>query len=169
MFDRKLIEGFATDLDLNDVLLTACAGAADLMKRAADSRRHAYISRSSTGEIYYFLDTEETKALRMMAHAIMTPYRASFEMRTEMERSQADAMVRVGAARFLAPACAGETCDDCDRPIWQHIQKWGTVSMCPFGREYWALARAIFFEAKHTRTPGIEMGVIRQIARRSPA
>lgn len=151
MFDRKLIEGFATDLDLNDVLAAACKGAADLMTRAADAERHSYISRRPNGTVAYFQETSESKAIRMMARAIMTPYRASFEARSEIESAMAASMVRVGAVNFLSPACAGETCLDCERPLWHHIVKWGTVTMCPFGREFWSYARALTTEGHEYR------------------
>lgn len=143
MFDRKLIEGFATDLDLNDVLTAACKGAADLMNRAKDADRHSYISRCPDGFVAYYRETSESKAIRMMARAIMTPYRAAFEARTEMESAMASSMARVGAVRFLTPSCSGETCKDCERPLWHHVVKWGTVTMCPFGREFWSYARAL--------------------------
>lgn len=66
-------------------------------------------------------------------------------------RETADAQGRAGAgtARFLEPACGGDTCDDCERPLWQHIGVFGRGVLCPFGRAYWQHARALW-------TPGCD-------------
>lgn len=87
--------------------------------------------------------SRERLEARLCLMAATRPLRATIAARTRQEHLQADHMVRTGNARFLEVACAGETCGDCDRPLRHHIVTNGTRQLCPFGREYWTLARTI--------------------------
>lgn len=82
------------------------------------------------------------EADRLMA-SVTCPLRLAIGHRTRQERVQAEATVRAGGAAFLEVACAGETCADCERPLWHHIRTTDALIHCPVGREYWALARAL--------------------------
>lgn len=46
-------------------------------------------------------------------------------------------------ARFWMGSCGDETCADCDRPLWHHIEHDSLGRLCPLGRRYWQLARAL--------------------------
>lgn len=59
------------------------------------------------------------------------------------EESKVDDMVTNRVVAFLTPACSEETCGDCDRPMWHHIAIKDKGTLCPFGRQFWQLARAL--------------------------
>lgn len=86
---------------------------------------------------------EMHKAARI-AYAVMVPFREAIAIRTLKEEDTARHRVSKCSARFLLTACSGETCHDCDMPLWVHVQT-QLARYCPdAGRPYWQLVRAIF-------------------------
>jgi hypothetical protein len=77
------------------------------------------------------------------AYALMYPFRFCIELRTTRERMDAESTVTDRLAQFLSGPCAAETCDECARPMWQHIAILDGGTLCPFGRTFWHLARAL--------------------------
>lgn len=93
----------------------------------------------------YLRDVESYMAqARADGHLIRTVIRKIVDQESEQARE----MVQDGQAYFAPCSCAGETCYDCERPIWHHIRAGDDGLLCPFGRRYWQLARAILMSTK---------------------
>lgn len=89
-----------------------------------------------TGEQYF-------RAYRGHARAIGWKVSQIIDTIVRAEEAAADTIVANHEAGFLSPACADETCEDCERPLWHHIAIVGAETLCPFGRRYWQIARAL--------------------------
>jgi hypothetical protein len=112
------------------------------------------------------IDYEEgSDRQRQEAYQMMWPFRFCIELRTTRERMDAESTVTDRFAQFLSGPCARETCKECTRPMWQHIAIFNGGTLCPFGREYWALARALMYSLEGTERPH-EVPAIRAIASR---
>jgi hypothetical protein len=100
------------------------------------------------------------------AYAATAEARHLFRLAAIADASSAEYDVRHGLAWFASVACPGETCEKCTRPMWHHIARTGAPIICPFGREYWALARAIYATPEYTNrwTPRGIAVAIRSIA-----
>lgn len=100
------------------------------------------------------------------ASASVWSLRWAISQRTLLEWRQAEATVRLGHAAFWSGSCAGETCMDCELPMWHHIIMTRGPALCPFGREFWVLARAI---DQRARSYGYDDSVVnlKEIARRA--
>lgn len=99
----------------------------------------------TSGDWYVQIGTLPQSA-RRDAYQIMHVWRWSIEGRTRVERIQAERLVADDNVWFVEPACAGDTCDQCSRPLWHHIALSDGDVLCPVGRRYWSLARAIVKE-----------------------
>lgn len=131
--DGLTVQMFATTADI----------ARQMKEIAADNRRSAATARSLgflSIDVYHTALARDWSA-RASDHMLQIALR--FTVRSADEALQARHLVATGNARLLEVACAGETCQDCERPLWHHIVKLGTIVLCPFGREYWTLFRAI--------------------------
>lgn len=80
---------------------------------------------------------------RIKAYAATAEARNLFHQTAEGWKWLAEYAVKNKLARFAVDGCGHCSCDDCERPLWQHIVKADGDILCPFGREYWALARAL--------------------------
>lgn len=83
---------------------------------------------------------------KIRAHTLAWPLRMSIEERTREEVKDARYLAANGPAVFLVVACAGETCEDCERPLRHHINiddGSDREILCPIGRRFWQIARAI--------------------------
>lgn len=96
---------------------------------------------------------------------VTLPLRTQIEQRTRTETTEARRLVNDGTARFMEPACGDETCGDCDLPLWQHIRIVGEQTLCPFGRRYWQIARALL-SAGYGIGPKVRHELLANIARR---
>lgn len=74
---------------------------------------------------------------------VTMPLRVAIRIRTDDESRMANLDVERGNAHFWVGSCADEACDDCDRPLWHHVVTISEGIICPFGRRFWSLARAI--------------------------
>lgn len=97
--------------------------------------------------------------LRMMSFAtyVMHPLRDQISTRTHTETWEARQIVKDGRAWFLSKSAIDASCKDCGHRMWYHLgistlkylPNFGDkiTAMCPFGREYWAIARLLDAES----------------------
>lgn len=102
--------------------------------------------------------------MRNDARLIISPFLSAIRIRTRVEKADAAALVEAGAAWFAEPSCSGETCMDCDLPLWHHIYVGGEGLKCPFGRRFWQIARALC-ERTDPKNKGWGDDTLRDIAR----
>lgn len=134
----------------------------------------SYSSLMATAKAFHTVDEHEMEVkvamvaidMRSAAHGYMEVYRVQFEMRTERERRDAEETVADCRAQFLSGPLSYDECLDCTLLMRDHIAILDGGTLCPFGRQYWHLARALC-----TRTVLANYGdgaqIMRRIARRS--
>lgn len=117
--------------------------ASQMMQISADNRRSARTAEAlgydELAAYHLCLAQDWSRLASRQMHA----FRSAVTVRTAIELEWARVVVESGHARFQIGACSDETCDDCDRPMWHHILVADTMRLCPFGRRYWTIARAI--------------------------
>lgn len=91
------------------------------------------------------LNAEGYRDIGMMLASIY-PIQATIKDRTYRERERAADCVRGGHAKMYTTSCAGERCDECQRPMWTHVVLDDDLILCPKGRDWATLARAIYSE-----------------------
>lgn len=143
MFDSQLLMGEVVDLDPSSLWQNAVMMAKVTKRLHDESAKRVRELRAdhqyTLSDVVWAGECQHYGGWKAAAYIMQQ----SIKERTRQEREQAAAVVKVGGARFLAPSCAGETCMDCERPIWQHILLDVGGELCPFGREFWTFARAI--------------------------
>lgn len=145
---------------LLETIITEAVGWMEIRKKQlakADERWE--LGSAGVSQMYMSL----ASGSRVTAYALGHIIRAQIATRTQMEALEALLAVRNGDAAFLTPACAGETCGDCDRPLWHHIRVGGDQTYCPFGRRFWQLARAL--QARDSERAGLDAYNLAAIAR----
>lgn len=75
---------------------------------------------------------------------IAVALRMSVCIRTWGEEAKAKQEIEDSAWAFPLPACGeNATCTDCERPQWHHLFASDGRVLCPFGRRFWQIARAL--------------------------
>lgn len=154
MFDRELMRGVPIDL-APETLYRHIVSIARYYRREETAARAKARLAETSGENGR-MDVPLYRARRDMAREMMTarmatvlPLREAIVERTIDERMTAEEAVRSNRVQMAPVVCSGETCGDCDYPIWWHVDLGGTY-LCPLGREYWTYLRAVFPEGKET-------------------
>lgn len=142
MFERELMAGSTWDLSPDQVVIEIIK-----MARWLRSEQTAYQKRQREAYLAYDFNLGRATGLAAADMAQKRVYtiralQAAINARTRNEEKVAQRAVDRGAAMMAPLTDSGETCGDCDYPVWWHLNIGGR-RVCPLGREYWVHLRAL--------------------------
>lgn len=143
MSAAELIERYGIDPMVGRWISADIERAIECVRIAAEYRQKTRDNASN--EWVYIRNQYEMMARQYMGEARAKGWLVSkvIDDIVRAEEARANEMALNRAAAFLTLACGDETCSDCDRPLWHHITIKDKGTLCPFGRQFWQLARAL--------------------------
>lgn len=165
MFDQETANGSRFDVSADKLAKWIVSFAHFSKDKELEYRNIADAIRADGDPLAATAYSAEADRYMVRAMSTVAPLRNAIKDRTIAEDIAAKSRVTRDQARFLMPSCAAETCLDCERPLWHHIAVGSSTILCPFGREYWTIARAILAD-RYPGCPASSKTFLATIARR---